>query len=144
MSVDANLDKLIRKHEAGDFISFKEFGKHIFRQLNGSDVYNRVDKINMNNPFIVSPEKTGKKPFSHTDTHKQVKSREVDDLCIERQERHLGGTYVPKKGTTLVQKPGVNQLSSTVGEVIHVESKGHSDTVSQCSQISASRYNAKD
>ena len=33
--VDANLDKLIRKHESGDFISYNEFGKHIFRQLNG-------------------------------------------------------------------------------------------------------------
>ena len=33
--VDANLDKLIRKHESGDFQSYNEFGKHIFRQLNG-------------------------------------------------------------------------------------------------------------
>ena len=29
--VDSNLDKLIRKHEAGDSISYSEFGKHIFR-----------------------------------------------------------------------------------------------------------------
>ena len=32
---------------------------HIIR----TDIYNRVDKINMNNPKIVSPEKTGLKPF---------------------------------------------------------------------------------
>lgn len=33
--IDTNIDKLIRKHESGDFISYNEFGKHIFRQLNG-------------------------------------------------------------------------------------------------------------
>jgi hypothetical protein len=33
--IDANMDKLIRKHEAGDFVSYNEFGKHIYRQLNG-------------------------------------------------------------------------------------------------------------
>ena len=33
--VDATIDKLIRKHEAGDFQTYNEFGKIIFRQLNG-------------------------------------------------------------------------------------------------------------
>ena len=33
--VDATLDKLLRKHESGDFQSYNEFGKHIYRQLNG-------------------------------------------------------------------------------------------------------------
>lgn len=31
IEVDANLDKLIRRHESGDFITYNEFGKHIFR-----------------------------------------------------------------------------------------------------------------
>ena len=35
VNVDANLDKLIRKHEAGDFVTYNEFGKNIFRTLNG-------------------------------------------------------------------------------------------------------------
>ena len=52
----------------------------------------------MNNPKIVSPEKTGNKAFTNADTLKQLKSREIDDLYIERQERHLGGSYVPRKG----------------------------------------------
>lgn len=74
-------------------------------------MYNRVDKINMNNPKIVSPEKTGKKPFAHADSLKQIRSREVDDLAIESEVRHLGGTYVPKKGVTKVAlSTGVNQL----------------------------------
>jgi len=29
--VDATMDKLIRKHEAGDFVTYNEFGKQIFR-----------------------------------------------------------------------------------------------------------------
>jgi len=58
---------MIRKHEAGDFVTYNEFGKKIFRSLNGSETYNRVDKINMNNPKIVSPEKTGKDHFRLVD-----------------------------------------------------------------------------
>ena len=33
--IDATMDKLIRRHEGGDFISYNEFGTNIFRQLNG-------------------------------------------------------------------------------------------------------------
>lgn len=108
VTVDPQLDKLLRKHESGDFVSYNELGKHIFRQLNGTEIYNRVDKINLNNPKIVSPEKTGKKPFSHADTLKQIKSRHEDDLFKEAQERHLSGTYVPKKGVNKDVKPDVN------------------------------------
>jgi len=48
-----------------------------------TDIYNRVDKINMNNPKIVSPEKTGLKPFQSVNALKQLKNREIDDLHIE-------------------------------------------------------------
>lgn len=44
---------------------------YIFR----TETYNRVDKINMNNPKIVSPEKTGKNHFTYADDIKQPKSR---------------------------------------------------------------------
>jgi len=37
------------------------------------------------------------------------------------QERHLSGTYVPKKGLNKDSNPGVNQLQSTVGGVIKVD-----------------------
>jgi len=33
--VDATMDKLIRRHEAGDFVTYNEFGKEVFRKLNG-------------------------------------------------------------------------------------------------------------
>ena len=60
IKIDDKLEAMIRKVECGDNVSYNQFGTHIFRQLNGSDCYNRVDKINMNNVNIVSPEKTGK------------------------------------------------------------------------------------
>lgn len=39
VKIDANLDKLLRKHESGDFVSYNEFGKHIYRSLNGYVFY---------------------------------------------------------------------------------------------------------
>ena len=116
--IDANMDKLIRKHESGDFQTYNEFGKHIFRQLNGyvysfinnlyfsTDTYNRVDKIHMNNTKIVAPEKTGKNHFAFADEIKQPKSRAIDDHHIEQEGRHLGSVYVPKKGQTSIS--GIN------------------------------------
>ena len=46
--VDANMDKLIRKHEAGDFVSYNEFGKHIFRKLNGYRYF-----LLLNDPLLI-------------------------------------------------------------------------------------------
>jgi len=50
IKIDADLDKLIRRHESGDHQSYIEFGKRIYRQLNGTEIYNRPEKVNMNNP----------------------------------------------------------------------------------------------
>ena len=69
----------------------------------------------------MSPEKTGKKPFTHVDPLKQIHSRQVDDLAIEAQERHIGHTYVPKKAGTSEIQPGVNQLQSTLETVLKIE-----------------------
>lgn len=82
VNIDADLDKLIRRHEAGDFQSYNEFGKRIFRQVNGSDFYNRVDKINMTSTKITSPDKTGKNHFALQDEVKQTKTRALDNTHI--------------------------------------------------------------
>ena len=58
--------------------------------MHSDEFYNRVDKINMNSKVIVSPEKTGKGHFAMADEIKQPKSRQIDNLHIEQQERHLG------------------------------------------------------
>jgi hypothetical protein len=46
--VDDKIKKIIAKHEVGDNCSFREMSTHVFRQLNGNDNYNRVDKISLN------------------------------------------------------------------------------------------------
>jgi len=80
--INTEIDKLIRKHESGDFQSYKTFGREIYSKLNGDEFYNRVDKINMNNKTIVSPEKTGKGHFEMADEIAQPKSRAIDDHHI--------------------------------------------------------------
>jgi hypothetical protein len=119
--IDNQLDKLIRKHEAGDVQTYKEFGKHIFRQLNGTETYNRVDKINMNDTKIVAPEKTGKNHFALADEIKQPKTRALDDHHIGQEARHLGATYQERKGTGIT---GVNQLKSQAGGIINGSTQG--------------------
>ena len=82
-----------------------------------TEAYNRVDKISLNNPLIVSPEKI-KKPFAYATAFKQPKDRAQDDMHMEAQDRHIGGSYVPKKRTIQSSNPGLNQLQSTMGGVL--------------------------
>ena len=97
----------------------------------------------MNNPKIVSPEKTGKKPFTQTECCKEVNSRHTDDLAIESQHRHLGAKYLPKKGPIKEAKPGVYQLESNMEKVIKAElAKGYS-TVSDRDFDSLSTLSAR-
>lgn len=51
---------LIRNKEAGNTPKFNEFGKAILRDANGSEMYNRVDKVNMDNNRIVTPGMAGR------------------------------------------------------------------------------------
>ncbi len=90
IKMDADLDKLIRKHESGDFQSYNAFGKKIYRQLNGTDFYNRPDKVNMNSKNLISPEKTGTSHFKMQEEVKQPSSRKMDNLHIEKEQRHVG------------------------------------------------------
>lgn len=96
--VDAEMDRLIRRQEAGDFVSQSDFGKKIYREMNGTEVYNRPEKVNMNDNKIVSPEKTGKNHFAIGQDVKQPVSRKIDNHHIDQQARHLGAIYQQKKG----------------------------------------------
>ena len=58
--VDEKINALIRNTEAGSIPSFNEFGKTVLRRLNGTDKYNRVDKITVNNSRIVAPCQAGR------------------------------------------------------------------------------------
>lgn len=56
VTIDGALERALRRHEAGDTVSYMTFGTLIFRQMNGlNEGYNRVDKISMNDPTQVAP-----------------------------------------------------------------------------------------
>lgn len=93
ITCDAEMDKLIRRQEAGDFVNQSEFGKKIYRELNGTELYNRPEKVNMNDTKVVSPEKTGKNHFKVGAELKQPTTRARDDEHIGQQARHLGAVY---------------------------------------------------
>jgi hypothetical protein len=60
VKIDERMNTLIRRTESSDAPSFKEFGAHLNRNLNGTSTYNRVDKVNMNNQEISRAENSGK------------------------------------------------------------------------------------
>ena len=96
--IDDKLEGMIRRQECGDSVSYNTMGTHIFRQLNGTETYNRVDKVNMNNVAVVAPEKSGEK-FASTQLGPR-KKKQTDALQMEEETRHVTGNYVPRKGGT--------------------------------------------
>ena len=54
-------------------------GTHIYRQLNGCDAYNRVDKSNMNDPRMVAPDKRAK-AFQETEGPKKKKLNDAQRI----------------------------------------------------------------
>jgi hypothetical protein len=100
IAIDERVNTLIRNTESGSIPPFNEFGKVILRKMSGLEVYNRVDKINLNNERIVNPAKAGRtfglsQAKVAPDTH--------DEVITQRQTRYLGETYVPVRGTGLAE-----------------------------------------
>ena len=95
VKIDDKIEAMIRKQECGDNVSYHTIGTHVFRQLNGTETYNRPDKPNMNNANIVGPEKCGS---SYTSEVPKAKSKASDNLQMEEESRHVTGAYVPRKG----------------------------------------------
>lgn len=88
---------MIKREAAGDSQSYIAFGAHIFRKLNGSETYNRVDKINYNNLKIMGVEKVTS-PFGYADELAAKNRKTLDFDRVQEEERNLGGVYVPRKG----------------------------------------------
>lgn len=97
VEIDDKLDLMIKREAAGDSQSYIAFGSHIFKKMNGSETYNRVDKINYNNQKIMGVEKV-KNPLSFADELANKKRKTIDLDKIEEEERNLGGVYIPRKG----------------------------------------------
>jgi hypothetical protein len=77
--VDDKIKKLIAKHEVGDNSNFREMSTHVFRQLNGNDNYNRVDKISLNCPHTIKAGKTIR-THGYADSMKVTTGDEIDDF----------------------------------------------------------------
>ena len=74
-------------------------GQHIFRQINGTETYNRVDKPNMNNQAIVNPSKSGA-AFVDTKEMGPKKKKVSDAQRIDNEAQNATGNYLPRKGGT--------------------------------------------
>ena len=139
----------------GNIFSDSLMGKLLLKIiLLRSETYNRVDKINMNNTKIVSPEKTGRNHFALAEEIRQPRSRALDNLRIEEEQRHLGkynfvyhltfdSVYVPKKGSSGVQ--AVNQLASSIGSIIKPDRPAYQkDTDTASVKSSTQKFNQRD
>jgi hypothetical protein len=68
---------LIRRQEAGAFVTYNAFGKKIFRQAIGLE-YSNAGKINMNNPEMHSASAQGKNVFDYTKDQAQMGHKKFD------------------------------------------------------------------
>lgn len=68
---DAQLDKLIARHEAGNFVSHKQLGKEALRRVIDPAAYDRADKVTLKNPNYVNKGNVGEDPVQMTSNIKQ-------------------------------------------------------------------------
>lgn len=133
VKIDSQFDKLISKHEAGDFISHKELGKEALRRVIEPSKYNHVNKINLQNPSYLVKENKGKDPVSltseitqkaHEDTY--VPKANMRFLHENTQNREIYGkkVYVGTKGKSKIDVQ--NQLFSSEPNILKWE-KGKTD-----------------
>ena len=55
VNVDEQLERMLQRHEAGDSVNYVQFGKLIFRELNGQELYRNNSKINLNAAEVSVP-----------------------------------------------------------------------------------------
>lgn len=109
VETDPQFDKLISKHEAGDFITHKDLGKEALRRVVDPAKYNHVDKINLQNPTYVVKEKVGKDPVS---------------LTGEIGQKAHEDTYVPKHNMRFLHEVAPNR--EIFNKKVYVGTKGKS------------------
>jgi hypothetical protein len=77
--IDNTLQKIISKHEHGDNANYQQLSTHVFRQLNGNDTYNRVDKISLNDKPTMSSHKNSR-VYGYANEIKKHVEDEHDDF----------------------------------------------------------------
>ena len=89
--IDGKIERLLRQHEAVDNQSYASFGKLIFRHIDPDcSSYNRVDKIGMNDPSSVSPDKAFRQ-FSTPQEIPKRKKKVTDKKQIDEEWRNQYG-----------------------------------------------------
>lgn len=120
VKTDAHFDKLIAKHEAGDFITHKDLGKEALRRVVAPSKYNLANKINLLNPSYLVKENQGKDPVKlteeikqsiHEDTH--IPATNLRFLHENTQNREIFGkkVYMGKKGASRIEVQQQTQSS---------------------------------
>jgi hypothetical protein len=109
VTFDNQLNKLVSKHEAGDFVTHKQLGKEALRRVIDPQKYNHADKVNLQNPSYVASDKRGKDPVSMTSEIKQTAHED---------------TYVPKANMRFLHENTMNR--EIFGKKVYIGKKGQS------------------
>lgn len=109
VKADPSLNKLIAKHEAGDFVSHKQLGKEALRRVVEPSKYNGANKINLQDPSYVVKDRQGRNPV---------------DFTGEIQQKTHEDTYVPKKNMRFIHENVANR--EIFSNKVYVGEKGKS------------------
>jgi hypothetical protein len=94
VKTDATFNKLIAKHESGDFITHNQFGKEALRRVVEPSKYNHANKINLKNPSYVVKDLQGSDPVGITN---------------ELQQKVHEDTYVPTANLRIMHSNTANR-----------------------------------
>jgi hypothetical protein len=117
VEIDTQFDKLIAKHESGNFIGHKEFGKEVLRRTIQPADYNRVNKISLQLPTQtvevddkVIPVKEINKDFNDEKAKPKPHTRFIHENYGVR-DIYNKKVYVEKKGKSKIDVQ--EQISSS-------------------------------
>lgn len=109
VKTDPAFNKLISKHEAGDFVSHTQLGKEALRRVVEPSKYNHANKINLQNPSYVVQDNVGASPVKFSEAIKQPGHED---------------TYVPKANLRVLHENVGNR--EIFGKRVYLGTKGKS------------------
>jgi hypothetical protein len=120
VQADAQFNKLIAKHEAGNFVSHNQFGKEALRRVIDPAAYNHSNKVTLKNPSYVGKDNQGGDPvkFSsgitqtyHEDTTIPMQNQRVMHEVTGQREIFGKKVYLGVKGKSKI--PVQEQVQSS-------------------------------
>lgn len=152
VQIDDQLDKMLRKHEAGDSLTYGQLGTTIFRRVNGTGNLNRIDKISTVETWA-GAEDVAQPSFSNFAHLTKRKGKFLDSLQKDEELRNASGVYAPKRGGGVQPKKDVfgsnlfhilnhDQSRQTGGDREYVASFRNKNTKMQTSDGSVYNWGA--